>query len=193
MKPQRTIYLLVTILITTTSCLNGQSKAAMFEDQLQEYKVTQAYNEVQEAAAKDLQQWISDNLEEVELLKECTWKVDDAVFFNTKKDRCYLLLLIQDNAKEAEIDYVYQMYAALEDGKWKTYFSALPNYVYLRERLNLPKYTSVPMETLSRLARQEMLKGYYGSNRTIDDNFVDKTYTPFLKKRHVKFLNKKDN
>jgi len=165
----------------------------MFEDQLQEYKITQPYKEVQDAAAKDLKQWITDDLEEVELLKECTWKVDDAVFFNTKKDKCYLLLLIQDNAKEAEIDYVYQMYAALEEGKWKIYFSSLPNYVYLRERLNLPKNTPVPMETLSRLSRQEMLKGYYQGSGTINDNFVDKTYTPLLKERHIKFLNKKAN
>lgn len=191
MKPQTTIYLLVIVFISITGCLNGQNKINMFEDQLKEYKETEPYKQVQSAANSDLNHWIADGLEEVEILKECTWKLDDAVFFNTKKDKCYLLLLIQDKAKDAEIDYVYLMYGALENHKWKIYFSSLPNYVYLRERLKLPKNTPVPMEILSKLSRQEMLKGYYKSNGNIDDNFVEKAYTPLLKERHIKFLNKK--
>ena len=191
MKPQTTIYLLVIVFISMTGCLNGQNKIKMFEDQLKEYKDTQAYKEVMSTANSDLNQWIAEGVEEVQILKECTWKIDDAVFFNTKKDKCYLLLLMQDNAQGAEIDYVYLMYGALENDKWKIYFSSLPNYVYLRERLKLPAGTPVPMETLSKLSREELLKRYYKGNGNVDDAFVDKVYTLLLKERHLKFLNKK--
>ena len=191
MKPQPTIYLLIIVFISMTGCLNGQNKINMFADQLQKDKNTAPYKEVMAAANSDLNQWIADGVEEVQILKECNWKVDDAVFFNTTRDKCYLLLLMQDKAKGAEIDYVYQMYGALEGKQWKIYFSSLPNYVYLRERLKLPEGTPVPMETLSKLSREELLKGYYKSNGEIEDSFVDKVYTPLLKERHVKFLNKK--
>lgn len=183
--------MLAFVFISTTCCSSGQNRTEMFEDQLKEYKLTRPYKEVISSADHYLQQWIDEGVEDVKILKECKWKVDDAVFFNTKKDKCYLLLLMQDNALEAEVDYVYLMYGALEDHHWKIYFSSLPNYVYLRERLNLPKSTPVSMDVLSNLSREEFLKGYYKSGH-IDDSFVNNAYTNALKEKHLKFLNKKN-
>ena len=192
MKSQILIYLLVTVFISTACCSSGQSKTNIFEDQLKEYKVTTAYKEAFAAAGNDLEKWIAEGVAEVQILKECKWKVDDAIFFNTRKDRCYLLLLIQDNAPNAEVDYVYLMYGALEDTKWKIYFSSLPNYVYLRARLKLAKSTPVPMKLLSKLSREELLKGYYHRNGDIDNAFVNKAYTTMLKERHLKFLSERN-
>lgn len=192
MKPQITFYLLLMVFISTTCCSSRQDKNKMFEHQLKEYKVTTPYKEVVAAADNCLKKWISEGVAELQILKECTWKIDDATFFNTKKDRCYLLLLIQDNAWDAEVDYVYLMYGALENNKWKIYFSSLPNYVYLRERLKLTKITPVPMKLLSKLSREELLKGYYHSNGDIDNSFVNKAYTTALKERHLKFLKERN-
>lgn len=189
MRPPIITSLLAFVFISTTCCSGGQNRTEMFEEQLTEYKLTRPYKEVISSARHYLDQWIDEGVEEVQILKECKWKVDDAVFFNTKKDRCYLLLLMQDNAQDAEVDYVYLMYGALEDHHWKIYFSSLPNYVYLRERLKLPKSTPVPMDVLSRLSREELLKGYYKSDGNIDNSFVNRVYTNALKSRHLKFLN----
>ena len=192
MKLQITIYLFVIVFISTTCCSSGQNKTKMFEDQLKEYKETTPYKEAVTAAGSYLQKWIAEGVEEVQILKECNWKIDDAIFFNTKKDRCYLLLLIQDNVPDAELDYVYLMYGALEGGKWKIYFSSLPNYVYLRARLKLPKSTAVPMKLLSKLSREELLKAYYNRNGDINDSFINKAYTTELKERHLKFLKERN-
>ncbi len=192
MKPQIATYLLIIVFTSMTCCSSKQDKTKMFEDQLKDYIVTKPYREVVAAAGKCLEKWINEGVEEVQMLKECTWKIDDATFFNTKKNRCYLLLLIQDKAPDAEVDYVYLMYGALEGSKWKIYFSSLPNYVYLRERLKLPKSTPVPMKLLSKLSRAEMLKGYYHSNGDINNSFVNKAYTTALKERHLKFLNERN-
>ena len=153
----------------------------MFNDQLNKSKLTQPYKEVLSSARHNLQQWIADGVEEVQILKECKWKVDDAIFFNSKQDRCYLLLLMQDNAPDAEVDYVYLMYGAVENHERKIYFSSLPNYVYMRERLKLSKNSPVPMDILSKPSREELLKGYY-KNGKIHDSFVNKAYTDDLKK-----------
>lgn len=102
------------------------------------------------------------------------------------------MLLIQDNARDAEVDYVYLMYGVLERNKWKIYFSSLPNNVYLRERLKLTQSTPVPMKLLSKLSREELLKGYYHNNGDIDNSFVNKAYTTALKERHLKFLKERN-
>jgi hypothetical protein len=186
------LYLLIPFFVSLAGCLNGQSKTKkMFEEQLNEVKGTKAYQDVQKSASDSLNQWLAAGLEEVQVLNDCNWKVDDAVFFNTKKDRAYLLLLLQDKDKEAELDYVYVMYGALENEKWNIYFLSLPNLVFPRERLSDDKHKPVPLEELSRLARQEILKGYYKGG-VINDEYVEKAYTEELRRRHTKFLNQKN-
>ena len=115
MKPQILSILLTIVLAVTTGCSTEQDKTKKFNDQLKKSKLTQPYKEVLSSARHNLQQWIADGVEEVQILKECKWKVDDAIFFNSKQDRCYLLLLMQDNAPDAEVDYVYLMYGAVEN------------------------------------------------------------------------------
>jgi hypothetical protein len=88
------------------------------------------------------------------------------VFFNTKKDKAYLLLLIQNNDRSAELDYVYLMYAARKDGKWNVYFSSLPNYVFPRERFGNNK--TISFEQLSKISRNELLKGYLNGSGEIN-------------------------
>ena len=160
----------------------------MFEEKLTEYQKDPAYAAVQAEASKKLNEWIAAGLEDVQILKECIWKLDDAVFFNSRKDRAYLLLPIQDNLEDAELDYAYVMYAALEDGKWNIYFAGLPNFVFPRERFdNKP----ISLDKLSELSRAELQKGYMDKNGKVNDAFVDKPYNDDLKAKQAKFLKKK--
>ena len=125
----------------------------------------------------------------VEVLVECPWKLDEAVFFNSRKDRAYLLLLIQDNLQKAELDYVYVIYAALEENKWQIYFAGLPNLVFPRAS---PAMKPIEMDRLSVLAKAELAKNYLSGDGAIKDQFVDRAYTADLKKKHDKFLRKKN-
>lgn len=182
--------LFLVFLISLSGCLNGQSKSKMFEGELAKLKGTQAYEDVKKSANDSLKKWLADDLNEVKVLNECNWKVDDAVFFNTKKDRAYLLLLLQDKDRNAELDYVYVMYGALEGNKWSIYFLSLPNLVFPRERLNKDKHQPVALSVLSQFARDEVLKGYYKSN-VINDKYIDEVYTEDLRRIHARFLNPK--
>jgi hypothetical protein len=181
--------LILLVLLCLYSCSTEKSKTANFDRLLTNYKLSPAYADVKNTAKQDLEKWIQADLEEVHILTECKWKLSDDVFFNTKKNRAYLLLLIQDNNKSAELDYVYIMYAAREDTKWNVYFSSLPSYVFPRARFGSNK--TISFEQLSKISRNELLKGYLDGSGELDDKFVNKTLTPDLLKRHVAFLNHK--
>jgi hypothetical protein len=184
--------LLIFISITGfTACVNADHRRALYDAQLDVFKKNEIYTEVQSAAHHSLKKWIAEDLEGIHVLKSCNWKVDDAVFFNTKKDKCYLLLLIQDKNPKAELDYVYVMYGALAHNQWVIYPTGLSVMVFPRKEAGDDHYTPVPLTTLSLLSRDDILKHYYKANRHINDEYVDKAYTPELKKKRELFLQKK--
>ena len=185
-------YLLIFISITGfAACMNADHTRALFDAQLDVFKKNEIYKEVQSTTHKTLKKWIAEDLEGIRVLKKCNWKVDDAVFFNSKKDKCYLLLLIQDKSTKAELDYVYVMYGALEHAQWVIYFTGLSTMVFPRKEADDDQYTPVSLVTLSMLSRDEVLKHYYKANRHINDEYVNKVYTAELKKKQELFLQKK--
>ncbi|QNK63608.1 hypothetical protein H7F33_03635 [Pedobacter sp. PAMC26386] len=185
-------YLLVFISITgLAACVNMDHRRALFDAQLDVYKKNTIYNDVLLSTNKTLKNWISEDLEGIHILKDCKWKVDDAVFFNKKKDKCYLLLLIQDKSPKAELDYVYVLYGALEDQQWTIYFTGLSTMVFPRNKYSKEEKEPVSMATLSLLSREEILKKYYKANRHINDEYVNKAYTGDLKQKQALFLKKK--
>jgi hypothetical protein len=178
----------IVLLFTLNGCGNANTADVMLEKILQENKNHPHYAAVQQMANRSIQQWIDEGITETKVLKECPWKLDQAVLFNATRDRAYLLLLIQDNLPLAELDYVYVLYAALEEDKWNLYFEGLPNLVFPR-----PKNSNHPISfsELSAMARTEFSKSYLNSEGKINDPFINRTYTADLKARHLKFLNQK--
>lgn len=183
--------LFITGFVFLTACEHKKKENTMFEEQLKELKGTKTYQDVQVSAHSSLNEWLADGLEDVQVLNDCNWKLDDAVFFNSKKDRCYLLLLIQDKDPGAELDYVYVMYGALEHDQWKIYFDALPGLVFPRDRYSKDKNAPISLDTLSKAGREEALRGYYKADGSINDEYVEKVYTEDFRKRHEAFLKKK--
>lgn len=180
--------LLVLLLICLGSCRKAKDNLNVYNEQLPFLKETKVYKDVQERAHEELKKWLSIGLKEVRVLDDCNWKVDDAVFFNNLKNKCYLLLLLQDKAADAELDYVYVMYGALEHNKWTIYFVSLPSMVFPRNRFSKDKYKPIPLPILSQYAREEVLRDYYKAGGTINDAFIESNYTSDLKKRHQEFL-----
>lgn len=185
-------YLLIFISITGLfACVNIDHRRALFDAQLDVFKKNDSYHEVQTSANKSLKKWIAEDLRGIQVLKKCNWKLDDAVFFNSKKDRCYLLLLIQDKDTLAKQDYVYVMYGALENEKWNIYFTGLSTMIFSRDKYSKDEHEPVAMATLSLLSKEEVLHDYYKANRHINDEYVNKAYTQELKKKQETFLKKK--
>ncbi|MBB5620428.1 hypothetical protein HDE69_001477 [Pedobacter cryoconitis] len=185
-------YLLIFISITGLfACVNIDHRRALFDAQLDVFKKNDSYHEVQTSANKSLKKWVAEDLRDIQVLKKCNWKLDDAVFFNSKKDRCYLLLLIQDKDTLAKQDYVYVMYGALENEKWNIYFTGLSTMVFSRDKYSKDEHEPISMAALSLLSREEVLHDYYKANRHINDEYVNKAYTQELKKKQETFLKKK--
>ncbi|TDO20228.1 hypothetical protein CLV32_3988 [Pedobacter duraquae] len=184
--------MLVSVLFTSVllgACSNANEKPQLPMVPINQRSADVRYSALQKIADQNINKWIGDNIEEVRFLKECTWKVDDEIFFNTRKDRAYLLLLIQDNDTSAALDYVYVLYAAQNMSKWTIYFAGLPTFVIPRDRM--PQVGKVAMGKLAEFGRQEIRKGYFGSNGQIDDKFVNATFSEELKARHLEFLRKR--
>lgn len=185
-------YLLIFISITGLfACVNIDHRRALFDAQLDVFKKNDSYHDVQTSTNKSLKKWVAEDLRDIQVLKKCNWKLDDAVFFNSKKDRCYLLLLIQDKDTLARQDYVYVMYGALENEKWNIYFTGLSTMVFPRDKYSKDDHEPVSMAALSLLSREEILHDYYKANRHINDAYVNKAYTQELKKKQETFLKKK--
>ncbi|WP_158799334.1 hypothetical protein [Pedobacter sp. L105] len=182
--------LFIIVYIFSTGCEHKKNKEVMFEEQLKQLRGNKTYQDVLVTANKSLNKWLADGLEDVLVLNDYNWKVDDAVFFNSKKNRCYLLLIIQDKDLNATLDYIYVMYGALEHGKWTIYFEGLPGLVFPRDRYSKNKNAPIPLDTLSKAGREEALRGYYNNNGSINDEYIEKAYTEELRRRHEKFLNK---
>lgn len=184
-------YLLIFISVTGLfACVNIDHRRALFDAQLDVFKQNDSYHEVQTATNKSLKKWVAEDLRDIQVLKKCNWKLDDAVFFNSKKDRCYLLLLLQDKDPLAKQDYVDVMYGALAKEKWNICFTGLSTMVFSRDKYSKDDHEPVSMATLSLLSREKILQDYYKGNRHINDEYVNKAY-PELKKKLETFLKKK--
>ena len=180
------------ILLATTllaGCSNHKQEVPVSVEPINKRSADKRYAELQKIAQEHIEGWIKLDIEDVRFLKACSWKIDDEVFFNTKKDRAYLLLLIQDNDVAAELDYVYVLYAAQEQQVWTIYFAGLPSFVIPRERLE--KGVKVSMDKLAEYGRQELRKGYFTPAGKINDTFVNETFSEELRRRHQEFLRKK--
>lgn len=193
MNKHREKYLLIFIsIIGLFACVNTDRRRALFDAQLDVFKKNDIYHDVQATANKSLKKWLSEDLKDIQVLKKSNWKLDDAVFFNSRKDKCYLLLLVQDKDTPAKLDYVYLMYGALEREKWNIYFTGLSTMAFSRDKYNKNEHEPIAMNMLSLLSREEILQDYYKANRHINDEYVNKAYTPDLKKKQATFLKKKN-
>ena len=185
----RTMFsLLFAISVLFEGCTTNDQSDQMLEKTLKNYELHPSHRAVQEVTIQKLQTWIDSGVEDVQVLKECEWKLDKGVFFNTQKNRAYMLLLIQDNLPNAEMDYVYVLYAALERNNWVVYFAGLPNLVFPRAQLN---HQPISWVELSKLAKEELRPKYLHADGRVNDEFVDQAYTADLKAKQSKFLTKK--
>ncbi|AMP97633.1 hypothetical protein AY601_0686 [Pedobacter cryoconitis] len=191
LNKHRERYLLIIIsIIGLFACVNTDRRRALFDAQLDVFKENDIYHDVQTTTNKNLKKWLSEDLKDIQVLKKSNWKLDEAVFFNSRKDKCYLLLLVQDKDTLAKLDYVYLMYGALEQEKWNIYFTGLPTLAFPRDKYSKNEHEPIAMPTLSLLSREEILQDYYKANRRINDEYVNKAYTLDLKKKQATFLKK---
>lgn len=151
---------------------------------------TVVQEEVKVAAYQTINSWLDEGIEGIQFLRTSKWKIDDQIFLNSRNDKGYLLLLNQDKAASAELDYVQVLYAAKEDERWNIYLASLPNLVVPRKRKN-GAYILNTFDHLSAVGVREiglhLIKGQEANN----DKYISKEFNKDLKKNHELFLLRK--
>lgn len=175
------------LLLVSGACTNNTTKKQPTAlSVMHQTKTDKTHQKIHALAISKLDLWLSKNLEEVQVLKECNWRLDSMVVLNSTKDRAILLLDIQDKQQQAELDYVYIMYAAKNNLHWQIFFAGLPNIVYERARYAAGK--PITLQKLAELSRAHIIASYFNKDGKVIDKRVNKFYTADLTAKNKKFL-----
>ncbi|WP_207428312.1 hypothetical protein [Pedobacter sp. SYSU D00535] len=103
------------------------SKLSCFKSSLESLKGQEIYSEIQTAAFKVIPSLKNaDNrsvIADTSFIKK--WKIDDAVFLNSKRDKC-LLLLLEQTSSDMKLDRIEIIQGTLINIAWCFSFGRLP-------------------------------------------------------------------
>lgn len=122
-------YLLISaIYICTLSCIdNSSNKLSCYNDYLTSLKKEEVYSTILASVHKSIPTLKTPQnrviLQDTSFI--INWKLDDAIFFNSKKDKCLLLILEQTN-KDLRLDQIEIVQGTLVDKSWRFSLDRLP-------------------------------------------------------------------
>jgi hypothetical protein len=123
--------------------------------------------------------------------QKVNWKVDDAVFFDKKKEKALLLLIVQPKDSLYPADYVKTIGAEKINGEWVFYYISYADIEYFRiKNGNLP-YSFVH---LSKSGREELINdGFISCSLGCSVNYdyvdSDQWFADWRREKHKDFLN----
>lgn len=172
------------------SC-SAQHKKDCYNTQLDSLKATAIYGEVKNKALDSLQSWVNSGIMASgipRLRNRLKWRIDDAIFFNQKKDRVIFMILESDTVLGSKADYIHFYLGIKKKQDWQFYFKSLPLMYIARKTENENAHN---FEELSAIGVEQVLKEYYKSGtRIIKDSFFDYDIKD-LQEKHESFLNEK--
>lgn len=184
--------ILLILILFNLSCKNTDDHMRCLKDKNQEWQKLEIYKNVQTQLGNTLKEWIDNNIKGVKRFKVTNWKIDETIFFNSKLDGALLLILRQDTAIEAKMDFIDMIYAKKEGDKWKFFYKSLPSLhserYYTDKKDPTTPYT---FEELSNIAKKKIIEGGYfkKGNCEINDRYINDWYNETLEKKHQEFLN----
>ena len=148
------ISLLIFTLLITSGCIdNSKNKLLCYEQNLEILKKEKIYSDILTSAIKTIP--TIKNRYDREFLKDSyvkRWKLDDAVFLNTKRDKCALLILEQ-SADDLRLDAVHIVQGTFKDNKWNFSYSRLPDVPEIEFTIDKPSPQNNSFKTLSKEGR----------------------------------------
>lgn len=130
------------------------------------------------SAEDSVRDWVKDECKWTEQYKNESWRFDDWIFLNKKKDRAIFLLLIRDTYNRDGVqDNVIYFLGEIMKGKW--FFFDGANLTLPRQYYSQNIHEPLPFEKLSEIARKEILNGYYykpwpwSSNYEINEEYFE--------------------
>lgn len=168
-----------------------EARQKVFRTYLADLKTDNEYKIVKSRLKDSLQSWIDRGLYEVLFLKKVDWQIDDAVFFDKKKEKALLLILVRVKDAQFPDDYVKTIGAEKVGGSWLFYYVSYPVTLFRRADNNEEKYS---FHFLSEYARNDLnedgfIKCSLGCK--INYSYVDSDlwFQDWERQFYVKFIN----
>jgi len=180
--------LLFLLLHITVYCNSQNSRQKAFDKYLDDISIDSQITELRNCLRDSLKSWIDKGLYYVLFLEKASWKIDDAIFLNDKKDKALLLVPVQPNDALFGVDFVKIIAAEKVNEKWRFYYASYPISVFYRK--DIKKNT---LDSIGRLARWELINdGFIKCKPSckINHDYVesDVWFTDKRRKMHEKFL-----
>jgi hypothetical protein len=198
-------YLGLSVLMSTlffTSCKTKNEQLDCFNHSMKDIKLKPLLNDLQKGLNDTLNDWIfSKKYINVQILTRVSWKVDESIFLNPKKDKAILLLLEQDTAKYTCIpsdsfgipeiikptsyDDIALIFANKENDGWHYYYQSMELWIIPREKKVNGTPVPLTFEELSLTGRRNVLMNYYKRGTCIyNEKFFDNWDITNLKEQH---------
>ena len=196
-------YLLIVFILSLNSCKSQKDQHDCINATIENKELIPLFTEIRDGLKDTLKNWIYvEKYENVQGFLNDNWKIDEAVFINSKKDNAILLVLEQDTTKYISVpsddgvsekiipttlDYIKLIYANKEVGYWHYYYQTLPLYTARREEIVNGLSIPVTFEKLSFIGRRNVLYDYYKKGTcNVNDKFFKRWDVDKLKKYHEK-------
>lgn len=172
-----------------TACSNG-TKSAIFRDYLNSITQDKEYAAIKDGLEDSIRSWIDRGLDPVQFFHHADWKVDSVVFFDKKKERAVLLVLVRTNSISHPLDYVKTIGAEKINGKWEYYYASYAVIECQRSSNNNSAYS---FSDLARIGRDELINdGFVECNLGchINYDYIDSDiwFAQWMRDMHKKFL-----
>ena len=118
------------------------------------------YYSIYNQANDTIQSWIDNKIKYYARKIIDNWQLDSLVCFNSKKDKC--IMLLETQAVDGEMDYIEYLYGIKIKGQW--YFISGETMCLPREYYQEDIYTPLSFNKIEELAVKHIFRGYLKKN-----------------------------
>lgn len=182
------LYCVLFLFLALTGCAQG--KQHVFREYLNTISRDSEYAVIRAGLHDSINSWINRGLDPLQFYKHTDWKIDSAVFFDSKKEKALLLILVMVKSSSFPMDYVKTIGAEKINGKWEYYYSS---YAVIDCERSTNGGSAYSFDALSRIGRNELISDGFvkcGLRCRIDRNYVDSDtwFKQWMRDMHKKFL-----
>jgi hypothetical protein len=157
---------------------------------MQDIQGTREYAEIKAKLKDTLQSWIDRQLYQLLFYKKVKWQVDDAVFFDKKKEKALLLVIIQPKDSSYPADYVKIIGAEKINGNWAFYYASYADLDYNRNKNGYRPYSP---QILSKSSREDLMSDGFiicSPGCSVNFDYIDSDiwFADWRRDMHKRFL-----
>lgn len=172
------VFMYLFFFIMVLGCNNERDRLNCYSSSLGNIIRTKEYKLIMEQVAKGL--LTNKELDINNPMKDSSFiistKIDDALFFNKKKDKC-LLLLLQKTANDLKLDQVKIIQGSLKNGTWYFSYNRLPEVPEITYTLNKETKNGININSsFSELSKESRMFVLSAGTINLDRCDIDEAY-----------------